>query len=64
VDKDFLEKIEKENPERIVKQEYLKDKVYFNPSELYDNIQERIVYIKSQLEKTNNFIKNFDKICD
>ena len=63
-DKEFLEKIEKENPDRIIKQEYLKDKVLFNPNELFNNIQARIEYIKSQLEKTNNFIKNFDKICN
>lgn len=64
VDKDFIEKIEKEDPTRIVKQEYLKDKVYFNPSELFNNIQDRIEYIKIQLKKTDNFIKNFDKICN
>ena len=63
-DKDFIEKIRNENPDRIVKEYWIKEYVLLNANEILEKIHELLNYKKDRLEKLNKTIKNFDKICD
>lgn len=60
IDEKFLEKVDKS---RIIKQEFLKDKVLLNADEILEKIQELLQYKQEYLKKLNNTIENFDITC-
>lgn len=59
-DEKFLEKIDKS---RIIKQEFLKDKVLLNADEILEKIQELLQYKQEYLKKLNTTIETFDITC-
>lgn len=64
IDKDFVEKIEKTNPERVIKESYSYPRVIFNVAEFYEEIQKMIGYKQKNLETVSRAIDNFEKITE
>lgn len=63
-DKEFLEKVNETNPDRIVKEYWLKDRVYFTPDEFIDyKVNKAIKYREDDLAEVTIAITKFDIIC-
>ena len=57
IDENFIKEIEKSNPERIIKESFLKDRVLLNPNEFYQEIQKEKQY---RINRINSINKELD----
>lgn len=64
VDDEFVKKVAETNPERVVRSPCLRDRVFYTPSEFYDEIQFQIKWREESVEELETTLKNFDKTCD
>lgn len=64
VDEKFVANVASKNPERVIKESFLKDRVYYTPDELMDEINKLIEYREKSIKEYEESIKNFDKTCD
>ena len=63
-DKEFLEKIKETNPERIIKETLLRDRVYFTPDEFMEHkVKKAIEWRENALAELQIAIVKFDIIC-
>ena len=60
-DEDFIEKIEKSDPWRIVKPSCYKDRVYYTVEEFMQQIQDRIEKYTKNVEELEKTLENYDK---
>lgn len=61
INEDFIEQVKKTQPERVISESYLKDRVYFTPSEFMQEIEKNIARIKKSIVEYEDRIKNFEK---
>ena len=61
VDEKFIQSVD---PERVVHNYGLRDKVYYTPSEFYDRIQENIKWREEDIEDTSDTLQHFEELSD
>lgn len=62
IDKDFIEKVRENEPERIVKMAYEVEKVFYTPQEFFEiEIKNKIDRTEKQISKTEKAISEFDE---
>lgn len=64
VNKERVEEIRKKEPERVVKSDYLIDRVYPTADEFMQTVQELMESYKNRIEKLEKAINSFDETIE